>query len=212
MEVLDSLESGSRSSQGQAEAMDPSPTAASRTVEEGASAAECPICYLSFDDVFRAPRLLPCSHTFCLECLARLCVFLKPSQRFQCPLCRGSVPLPYGGVPRLPVNMDIIQQFPPWMREVQEVWLDGFHLCWRRKLPGNAKEEEAFAVLVTVELLKAAAPRGSDPRELVVVHPVSRCWETCCLLWDHYPGLFCAAALMVLGVLLSTALMFGLQR
>lgn len=30
---------------------------------------ECPECFVSFNEVGRLPKALPCGHTFCLACL-----------------------------------------------------------------------------------------------------------------------------------------------
>ena len=40
-------------------------------------ALSCPVCYTTFAQ----PRVLPCGHTFCAACLARL-------RQDECPLCR----------------------------------------------------------------------------------------------------------------------------
>lgn len=172
---------------------------------------ECPVCYLPYDNIFNTPRILPCAHTFCLECLARLCAFLKESQSFQCPFCREAVPVPGGGVPKLPVNMAIVQHFPPGMREPQEVWLEGFRLCWLKSPPGNSKDE-ALETVVTVDLHRAPS-QGVDRRYPVGVwHPTHPALAMCCFLWEHYPTIFCAAGLLVLVVLLPLALILGLQQ
>ncbi|KAM8934351.1 RING finger protein 223-like [Pelodytes ibericus] len=110
---------------------------------------ECPICYISYDNVFQTPLLLPCSHTFCMECLSRLCLFLKQSQNFPCPLCRTPAQIPFGGVPKMQPNMDVVSQFPPDIQHLQEVWLQGHKLCCLRKdtlEPGQGS-------LVTVHLM-----------------------------------------------------------
>uniref|UniRef100_A0A7M4FYP5 RING-type domain-containing protein n=1 Tax=Crocodylus porosus TaxID=8502 RepID=A0A7M4FYP5_CROPO len=135
---------------------------------------ECPICYVPYDNIFQTPLLLPCSHTFCLECLSRLCVFLKQSQALQCPLCRASVSIPHGGVPNLLPNMAVITQFPPWMQTLQEVWLDGYKLCCIQKpLPSGqvSASEEDPEMLITVELLPNPAPRDTH----LTTSPPQRC-------------------------------------
>ncbi|XP_066569311.1 RING finger protein 223 isoform X1 [Amia ocellicauda] len=91
---------------------------------------ECPICFFAYDNVFRSPlQLPPCAHTFCLQCLAQMCLFRKPLQSFYCPLCREPVPLPVGGAPCLPPNMEVVSRLPPGQRGgLQKVWLKGFQL------------------------------------------------------------------------------------
>lgn len=189
-----------------------SPVAAKQRGQEEAelSIPECPICYLFYDNIFNAPLLLTCSHTFCLECLARLCVFLKQDQTFQCPLCRETISLPWGGVPKLPVNMDIIQQLPPWMQELHEVWVDGFRLCCVKKLPGSMKEE-ALEMLVTVDLYRRASSQDAHaaPDLVAVHHPMATCRQMCRVLWQQHATIFCAIFLLLLVVLLPVALILG---
>nr|XP_056716106.1 RING finger protein 223-like [Euleptes europaea] len=193
--------------------MDISATPANPTGQEEteASTPECPVCYLAYNNVFNTPLLLPCSHTFCLECLARLCAFLKPNQTFRCPLCRESIPLPQEGVPSLPANVEVIQQFPPWMRELEQVWMEGFRLCWLKKLPGKSKEQDAEMV-VTVDLYKAIA-QDNLPQNFISTHPSRSVYRGMCrLLLENYSSVICAAAVFFVVVMLPMALFLGLRR
>lgn len=193
--------------------MDVSPTPANQNGQEEtqASTLECPVCYLAYNNVFNTPLLLPCSHTFCLECLARLCAFLNPNQTFCCPLCRESIPLPREWISSLPVNMEVIQQFPPWMQELEEVWMDGFRLCWLKRLPGDSKEEDV-RILVTMDLYKAV-PQDNRPQNLISTHrPRSVYREMGRILLENYSSVICAAAVVLVVVLLPLALFLGLPR
>ncbi|KAK7481542.1 hypothetical protein BaRGS_00027191 [Batillaria attramentaria] len=53
----------------------------------------CPLCL----EVFRAPKILPCFHTFC-ECCLKDLVHNHPAGTFPCPSCRQEIQLPSGGV------------------------------------------------------------------------------------------------------------------
>src|ERR1700733_375234 len=57
---------------------------------------ECPICMSSFTD----PRMLPCIHTFCFECLKRTAETeqRKPGDKMPCPLCRKDFIISTDGV------------------------------------------------------------------------------------------------------------------
>ena len=57
---------------------------------------ECPICMSPFND----PRMLPCIHTFCFECLKRTAEAgqKNPGDRMPCPLCRRDFVIPADGV------------------------------------------------------------------------------------------------------------------
>ncbi|XP_003416231.3 tripartite motif-containing protein 59 [Loxodonta africana] len=67
----------------------------------------CPICYSIFED----PRVLPCSHTFCRNCLENV---LQASGNFyiwrplriplKCPSCRSIIEIASTGIESLPVN------------------------------------------------------------------------------------------------------------
>ncbi|KAM4589889.1 tripartite motif-containing protein 59 isoform 1-T2 [Fundulus diaphanus] len=70
----------------------------------------CSVCYSLFSD----PRVLPCSHTFCKDCLVNL---LQVSSNYsiwrplrwpiKCPNCRSVVELPPAGVDALPSNVSL---------------------------------------------------------------------------------------------------------
>src|SRR6218665_2648086 len=63
---------------------------------------ECPICMSAFND----PRMLPCIHSFCLECIKRTADAdeKKPGDRMPCPLCRKDFFIPADGVNGLQKN------------------------------------------------------------------------------------------------------------
>ena len=55
---------------------------------------QCPICFETFDD----PRVLPCTHAFCLKCLEKT----QSKTKAQCALCRQPFDIPMGGLSKLP--------------------------------------------------------------------------------------------------------------
>ncbi|CAH1245746.1 CLCA1 [Branchiostoma lanceolatum] len=57
----------------------------------------CPVCLLHFRD----PRVLPCLHTFCKQCLQE---WATKQQPLECPTCRTQVSLPDQGVNGLRTN------------------------------------------------------------------------------------------------------------
>src|SRR5688572_18701964 len=63
---------------------------------------ECPICMNAFTD----PRMLPCIHTFCFQCLKRTseAAQMKPGDRMPCPLCQRDFTIPSEGVNGLQRN------------------------------------------------------------------------------------------------------------
>lgn len=60
----------------------------------------CGICA----DTLTESRVLPCLHTFCLECLRLAGADLRPYQRMACPICRGEFSVPRLGFSALPKN------------------------------------------------------------------------------------------------------------
>ena len=57
---------------------------------------ECPICMSVFTD----PRMLPCIHTFCFQCLKRTLEATQklPGDKMPCPFCRKEFIIPRDGV------------------------------------------------------------------------------------------------------------------
>ncbi|XP_070189826.1 E3 ubiquitin-protein ligase TRIM56-like [Littorina saxatilis] len=64
----------------------------------------CAVCR----DVYADPRILPCFHTFCLQCLEGLQRTHGPLP-FPCPSCRKKTPLPSGGIKNFQVNFYITE-------------------------------------------------------------------------------------------------------
>lgn len=83
---------------------------------------ECAVCFCSYDNVFKTPKLLACGHTFCLECLARINVTSVELKTLSCPVCREVTKLPHGqDLPRLGNNLDIIDKLPPDMHRALSI-------------------------------------------------------------------------------------------
>ncbi|XP_019628614.1 PREDICTED: tripartite motif-containing protein 2-like [Branchiostoma belcheri] len=75
--------------------MGSAPSSLKREVHEELS---CSICL----ELFTRPKVLPCQHTFCQDCLRDHAEVRTP---FQCPICRCQVRLPPQGVAGLPDNL-----------------------------------------------------------------------------------------------------------
>lgn len=83
---------------------------------------ECIVCFCSFDNVFKAPKLLSCGHTFCLECLARINVNSPEIKTLTCPMCRELTEIRHGrDLPQLGNNEDIFRKLPAEMQRALSV-------------------------------------------------------------------------------------------
>lgn len=60
----------------------------------------CPVCLKHFDQ----PRMLPCSHTFCFQCLQNMSV--QSDGKFECPK-RDGIRVEGDAIDRLPMNEDL---------------------------------------------------------------------------------------------------------
>lgn len=90
--------------------------------EDDVDDTECAICFCSYDNNFKTPKLLSCGHTFCLECLARINVTSVELKSLPCPVCREITQIPHGqDLPRLGTNQDIIQKLPPQMQRILSI-------------------------------------------------------------------------------------------
>ncbi|XP_022054850.2 E3 ubiquitin-protein ligase RNF183 [Acanthochromis polyacanthus] len=90
--------------------------------EDDVEDTECAVCFCSYDNVFKTPKLLACGHTFCLECLARINVVSPELKTLSCPVCRKLTELPHGqDLPRLGNNEGIIGKLPPDMQRALSI-------------------------------------------------------------------------------------------
>ncbi|XP_041529445.1 tripartite motif-containing protein 59-like [Microtus oregoni] len=80
----------------------------------------CPICY----GIFKDPRVLPCSHTFCRNCLenvlqgTRNSLLWRPLRiPFKCPNCRRIIEISLTGIESLPVNFALRAIIEKYLQE-----------------------------------------------------------------------------------------------
>ena len=69
---------------------------AAKEVKKATESLTCPVCL----QIFKNPKYLPCYHSYCEECLEKLC----SQSEIKCPECREVVKIPEGGVKSLPNN------------------------------------------------------------------------------------------------------------
>lgn len=124
---------------------------------------ECAICFCSYDNIFKTPKLLSCGHTFCLECLARINVTSVELKSLPCPVCREITQIPHGqDLPRLGTNQDIIQKLPPQMQRILSIRFKrskGKLLLKSQQLPHQQGEPMSPTNLKTLSVKK---PENQD--------------------------------------------------
>jgi len=81
----------------------------------------CGTCLCTYDSVDHNPKLLPCSHTICLECLTRIVATFARDSQFRCPICRELITIPQGGVQALPPSFLVNQLLDLMARQRREV-------------------------------------------------------------------------------------------
>ncbi|XP_007905139.2 RING finger protein 223 [Callorhinchus milii] len=122
---------------------------------------ECTICFNSYDNTFKTPKLLACTHAFCLECLARLVAVMPNKQpaNIICPLCRQPTVIPEQGTPALNTSQDLLAKLPPQLRLEESMWVEGRKLCCKR----SADSDDGKSDLCVCIDIGEAKPDASVP-------------------------------------------------
>eukprot|EP00095_Tigriopus_kingsejongensis_P011158 maker-scaffold259_size234575-snap-gene-1.18 protein:Tk11158 transcript:maker-scaffold259_size234575-snap-gene-1.18-mRNA-1 annotation:"tripartite motif-containing protein 3" len=82
----------------------------------------CGTCLCMYDGGEHTPKLLPCSHTVCLQCLDRIvATFARDTGQFRCPICRELITIPRGGVQALPPSFLVNQLLDLMARQRREI-------------------------------------------------------------------------------------------
>ncbi|KAM5162766.1 RING finger protein 223 isoform 1-T2 [Callospermophilus lateralis] len=151
--------------------------------EKVASPLECSICFSGYDNIFKTPKELSCTHVFCLECLARLAAAQPTgsgSEAVPCPFCRKPTAVPAAGAPALRTSRQLQAKMPAHLQREEPVWLEGTKLCCR-PLPATPGREAPSFVCVDVGLSKPAEP--TPPAPVPDLAPrrsrLARCWARC---------------------------------
>ena len=74
------------------------PDPVEKGLEELEEEITCPVC----QEHFRDPKILPCLHYYCKECVRQLALRTGPNRPFDCPECRRGTVLPQNDPDQLP--------------------------------------------------------------------------------------------------------------
>ncbi|XP_038629233.1 RING finger protein 223 [Scyliorhinus canicula] len=140
---------------------------------------ECTICFSSYDNIFKTPKLLECQHAFCLECLARLVATIPEDQTpaVTCPLCRGQTALPDNGTPALKTSQELLSKLPPHLQLEEPVWVEGKKLCCKNSSePGNSD----FCICIDIgesKLASSSPPSTATDNRLLNCYGLFGDWK-----------------------------------
>ncbi|CAI5646748.1 RING finger protein 223 [Oreochromis niloticus] len=149
-----------------------------------ANQPECSICYNTYDNVFKTPKQLQCTHTFCLECLSRLNALSNqnnknPTLDIRCPICRQATILPKEGPPALVTSREVLCELPSHQQQEEPVWLEGERLCYKSKQnhnsSGDPESPAAFCVCIDIGSSKMDTAPELPQRHLTMMDRVADC-------------------------------------
>ena len=74
----------------------------------------CQLCSKPYTD----PRILPCLHSFCGQCLHTEIERSGDKQKLECPICQRSITIPEGGVNAIPQNLHLGFEVAGYMSKI----------------------------------------------------------------------------------------------
>ncbi|XP_005888973.2 RING finger protein 223 [Bos mutus] len=152
--------------------------------EKVASPLECSICFSGYDNIFKTPKELSCTHVFCLECLARLAAAQPTgqpgSEAVPCPFCRQPTAVPAAGAPALRTSRQLQARMPAHLQQEEPVWLEGTKLCYYPPPSVPGPVEPGF-MCVDIGPSKPPEPAVPVPTPDPAHRrgPLARCWARC---------------------------------
>ncbi|XP_058016998.1 RING finger protein 223 isoform X1 [Ahaetulla prasina] len=161
--------------------------------ERPTSPIECSICFNTYDNLFKTPKVLHCHHTFCLECLARLTAALPPNRvedQLPCPFCRQLTEIPLEGAPGLQTSKEVMATLPSELQKEKTLWMEGTKLCCRQ-----CSDPDNPHTCVTIDIAPSKPEVPETPTEGFIGR-LSRCsicddWKRVVLLSVLIIILFC---------------------
>ncbi|XP_067825571.1 RING finger protein 225-like [Heptranchias perlo] len=176
--------------------------------EEKPCDVECAICFSIYNNIFRAPKVLDCGHTFCLECLARMNMKSYVAEAIQCPMCRQLTLVPTDGLPRLSNDPTVLSCLPEAMQRICSI---GFSRAKGRlfvkKGPNSQRKKrkrrvKPLFVSTVSESLDVGQPAQSDSHR----QQDEGCWRVSNNKWCSIVTII--IILMTVGLLISSILAF----
>ena len=123
-------------------AMAEAPDPVEKGLEELEEEITCPVCKKHFHD----PKILPCLHYYCRECVQQLALRAGPNSPFACPECRRGTILPQNDPDQLPTAFFVnrMKQLRTKMEKVQGKMEAVCEMCSRAKAEAFCRQCTEF--------------------------------------------------------------------